>query len=242
MNKKIIISSAVFIVLLVGVGYYVYATKKTPVIPEELPQNNTEPVSNLPSESKSSIPSPFDINIYETDDIHVKLDKLKNYINPINNEIVSFRVLTAPEARGTNPTFIIYANDKEAGQAGGLGISLASFSPDGKYFAFRTRNVLGCTGICETLSIYVVDLNNLKTISIQSPSFKERDTIDPDHKYQDFLSFAESYSWGENDNLDIASYAVGFDGKSLYKISPREVRSYNPVTGSQVLKASEATE
>jgi dipeptidyl aminopeptidase/acylaminoacyl peptidase len=219
MNKKIIISGIITLIAVAGIGYYIFSYRDS--------QSNI----SIPADE---IPSLFNNDFFVNDEINLKSNVSPEYSSQDNKYIVSFNVLTGAEYRGANSTFDIYVNNGKAGRAGGVGVSMERFSPDNKFFSFRSRNIMGCAGVCQDFGLYVVDLETLNTIFIEYPSIKERESMDINQEYADTMSFIESYSWNSDNNIEITSYAIGLnksDGE-LYRISREETRVFKPVDGS----------
>jgi hypothetical protein len=239
-NKLILFSIIALAIFLGGVGYFVSVLKNVD------DQSLSIPTSNISYSAKESLTSkqsglhlstynlaiPFSVD-YRKGEVDLQFQRTPEYTDPITKDIISFKIRAIPQA--VNPSYDIYVDNQKVGQGGGIGIAMASFSPDGKYFTFRSRNDLGCAGMCEYFGLYVVDIMKLKSIFIESPSSEENAAIKAN--YTELFSFIDSYSWISDDHLNITSYTIGFndnDGR-VYRVSPIEIRRYDPTDGSYVL-------
>ncbi len=118
-------------------------------------------------------------------------------------------------------------------EVGGQGESLFSFSPDNKYFAFRTRWQSGCCA--SDFGIYVIDLTAKKIIEINPPQREQDYSGQKESPTQSIFPLIESYGW-DNGALKITFYFVGFSSdEKYYRISPKEIWRYDLTTKQYTL-------
>ena len=147
-----------------------------------------------------------------------------SFVDPTKNITVSFRGAIAP---ARDPGSNLYVGQTKVGEVGGIGVVDGSFSPDSKYFAFRTLSICGAG--CQNTMIHVLDTTN-SSLSIVFPPRKDNDfTGDETDLYVE--PHIESYSW-TNTGLRITFFFLGKEkvGVKAYRVSPKEVWDYNPTT------------
>jgi hypothetical protein len=137
---------------------------------------------------------------------------------PIKNAATG-DVISSANATTTaqNPNSSISLNKKKIGEVTEYS-SMASFSPNNKYFAVLQTLNEGCAGGCLGFYIFVVNLRSgaAQTLQPQPASHDE---------------FVESYTWDGDDVLDVVSYPVS----GSYRTSPKQLWRYDLTTGSSIL-------
>ena len=231
MNTRVFAITIVIIVIVVSFAiYYSFHRASVNDLSHMSQSGSVIAVSSMP------IHAPFSFgNFFQGE---VALYNGQKFIDTNTQNAVSFQTSSGPQ--GVNPTFDVLVNGKPARSAdpagkptdgvGGFGIAMATFSSDGKYFAFRARNDEGCAGGCQELTLYVVNISKLQTYSVDLP-FSQINK-DPG---EDIFHFIESYSWGANNDALVTAYVVGNAATGLYRISPKETFDYNLTTGSSTL-------
>jgi hypothetical protein len=123
-------------------------------------------------------------------------------------------------------------NVRKTLEVGGEGSDLG-FSPDNKFFAFRTRWGSGCCA--SDFAIFVMDIGH-KTISQVNPPRREADYSGPkESPTQSIFPFIEEYTW-DNDALRVTFYFVEFSSdEKYYRVSPKEIWRYDLATGQYTL-------
>ena len=185
-----IVIAAAFVII---VGSYVVSltSHKTPA----LVKTSTNP--NFQTASSSNIHAPFDSALFFANEI--RFWNNPTFTSSSTNYRVSFKILADASHRSINPTYDVYVNTRLAGEVEGQGLSMPSFSPDEKYFAFRTRYDMGCAGACESTKLSIVDLSDLKVANV-APQDKSD------------LRYIESYTWNlSNHSVDVVSYGINND-------------------------------
>ncbi|MDB5245186.1 MAG: hypothetical protein JWN90_291 [Parcubacteria group bacterium] len=137
-----------------------------------------------------------------------------------DNTVILTPSKTGPNQSG-NLTFEVLVNGNSAGEISGVGISQTSFSPDHKYFALRTRSILGCAGACQTTTLYAIDLSQPKVMLLL---VKPQPTASNAKDFKNGEPFVDSYTWKDAGIL-ATSFVVGFDentGKS-YRLGSKEL-------------------
>lgn len=224
MLKKIFLTLCV-IVILIGVFYFFkHKPQKLTVSPSQETASSTPPITY----------GLFNFNDYLKDE--KSFSQPSSYTDPVTNDVVSFKGFTDAAHQFRNPSYQVYVNQKLVGEVGGLRVSLSTFSPDNRYFMFRSWSVLGCAGVCRDVYLYAVDLKNLNIIYIQTPVTAEGKKINTDYRYIDVAQFIDSYVW-KNGGINITAFAIGL-GKTATnyeRITPKEVWNYNFTTGQYTL-------
>lgn len=141
--------------------------------------------------------------------------------------LLSFPLLTDPEHFGSrNPSYGIMLDNQQLGETGGQGFSLISFSPDKKYYAFRSRGTVGCAGTCQDFYIHVVDLMNKKILFIKYPN-NGYDLNNVDFPKTIIMSsnseYIESYSWETNNVIKLTTFLVSLGPCGENRITPKQV-------------------
>lgn len=168
------------------------------------------------------------------------LSKSQAFTSTSSNEVVSMQIAKGPQS--INPTVDVLVNGKLAEAAYptgepsepvvGMAIAMSTFSPNNKYFAFRSRVDQGAGSYSHEM--YVVDLSRSRVFSLHLPVVKEADTANHG-KYQTIDSFVQSYAWGSSNDIQVVMYAVGSNQTGAYRITPTETWDYNLTTGSSTL-------
>lgn len=228
MNRKI--SLIAIVLILIGVGYFLIKGRGAEEI-SNAQTDITETNQAVPDKSVQSgndevyIPSSFGkgTGLY-TASIKV----------PNSNTIISFKLVNA-EIKLRNPDFNVFVDSKTAGTVSGQNLGNATFRADGKYTAFQTMSTCGAG--CFSFSLYAIDLNTPKVINIPFPK-KTTDYTGDLTQYQNKVAqpFIDSYIFA-GDKLRIEFFFVATnknDGKT-YKISPKEIWDYNPLTNTYSL-------
>jgi hypothetical protein len=227
MNAKrgfapLILLAVIAIVAISLIGYYIYTKPKI---------ENTEG-NNLPQTNASST------TVRILTDTTVNIGLLKSFnSSPISftstkGDVIKF-IGAIEKAR--NPGSNLYINDTKVSTVDGQGVLENSFSPDNKYFSFKTRSICGAG--CENTTLYITYLLDKKSTVVLPPR-KQKDYLGDTSKYVDKVAkpFIESYSW-DKDALKITFYFVGVDkvdGKS-YRISEKQIWNYNLQTNQYTL-------
>jgi hypothetical protein len=219
MNKKIIVSICIVLVAVLMFFFLVKKTNNKPTVPTPISTStSTTPVVSAPDCLGTCIN-------FDPDEYFKGEEKgFTSYVDSVAKNTVTFKELPG---RTVNMTFDVYVNGVLAGQAGGEGMSQASFSPDHKYFGFRTRSNMGCAGKCQDTAIYVVDLDKPTVLSLNinfGEDYKNNPNI-----LKNGESILESYIWGPKDTILVTGFPIGI-GKSgkNYRISPKQVWSFDP--------------
>lgn len=236
MTKKII--AALGVILVVICGYYTFRLFEQTRIPGSLPTASTstpaQTTSNTATTSTSTaLQIPFDNQKFFADEVPFN-DNVTKFTAPVTKDVVSFTLLKGEIYQAPNPSYDVYVNGTKIGQMGGLEKSMTGFSPDGRYFAVRSTFVCG-TG-CTDMSLYVIDLKDLKLLTLNSPSGQVGEKLNTHQQYQDVTPFIESYAWGQDNDIKITTYAVAQVGiDTYYQITPKEIWDYNLVTHAQTV-------
>ncbi len=154
------------------------------------------------------------------------------FINTSTGKTVSFR--NASHDQTVNGSADLYVNQKKVGEVGGESISMPSFSPNNKYFAFRSQQHLGASE--SDFAIYVINLKDATEAIIRSP--REEYAGDQSRLGHLVMPYIESYAWDGDNAVDITFYfvATGSDeGGKYYRISPEEIWRYDFINKSYIL-------
>jgi hypothetical protein len=216
MRKSLIISGVIIfcalIIYLVANEFYLQARK------------NAEAATSTTSPSS-------DINVPIGSIFAGSSTGLQNIVNTSTGMVISIKnaFFNAPNGSGD-----LYVNRKNVGtiDLGDGGISLASFSPDNKYFSFRVISTLGATDA--SFELYAVNLINGTLINIKSPQ-NPADFSGHKTSTESVIPVISSYTWN-GDSLNIIFYfATDSSANKFYRISPVEVWNYNLNTRSYTL-------
>jgi|GEM_PF-4163002 len=229
MNKKLII--IILVALSVSVGIIVSSKKEQnlQVIPivevgnlaEQKETAPTEPGDIIPSHYSMRIPFPFE-NFFIGDDI------FRNSIHTPHGVLVFKESTDKEDLNSRNPTYDVLLDGVEIGEVGGQGFSQGTLSPDGAYYALRSRGTLGCAGICQHFNVDLIDVKNKKVIYVGYPpeafSYEEGVGI-IDNPY------IESYTWGSNGAIRLVTFLTLLEKPSensiFYRVTPKQVWNYD---------------
>jgi hypothetical protein len=146
---------------------------------------------------------------------------VSTFENKNTGDEVSFR-----NAPGGNRTFLsdILVNGQKIGQVSGQNVWVVGFSPDGKYFAFKTLQV---SGAFHTY-LHLVALKEKTLSMVQLPRTSQDYTGPRDNPRRDIVPFASSYSWNSDNTAKIEFYFISyFDDEKYYRVSPIETWRYD---------------
>ena len=216
MNKKIIIGAVAIVVVVIVVGVFLE------LHPSGL-NSAPEGTSSLPppptsSSASTTIRAPIDFL-----SASFPLSNLPMYTNTSTGAVISFKNF-APQAHYA--TEDIYLNGKDIGQIAGSSMVPFGFSPDNRYFVFRTQQSSGCCD--ENFTLHVIDLSNVtgNDISIPPPR-QEGDWKQDGVNYPTVPStYIEPYKW-DGGTLQIIFYYIAGSGSQFDRISPKELWSYD---------------
>ena len=215
-----LIIAIICIALFIGKNIFYKATSNVP-IPSSVPEGTLDSKSISPTLTK--IKEVFDLRTFAEGE-----SPNRTFVNQSNDLVVFFKMLTDIAHQARNPTYDILLNQNRVGEIVGQGIVVTGFSPDNKYFAFRTRSVTGCSGICQDFNAFVVDITTRKVIQIPFPSSMEGLVNNP-VDFIDIIQFININNWQDNKSLQVTSYLVGIDKNdgNAYRISPIETLNYD---------------
>lgn len=176
--------------------------------------------------SPNDIFVPFKSDFFGEDILDRFSSTTNTSINLNTNNKVTFGPTPNDEIHRTrNPGFAVYINDKKIGEVGGQGLAKIGFSPDGKYFVVRGRSNNGCAGMCQSLSLNIIDVINNK---ISWTPWPRKDSyVTSKVKILDLLPFSEFFSWEGEHSLRFTFYFVALYGLDYYRITAKEVWEYD---------------
>lgn len=227
MTKKQIII-AVGIVLLVIAGYFVithYSLKAPSDIGVNAGTQKTEEKIKIPYDAMQIFNA--GARSLSTGDVEYK--------NKSNGAVVTFHLLTGKDHQFTVPDAQVLVNGKAAGGFGGKYVSGGSFSPDNKYFAFRTTTVCGAN--CNSYNLYLVDLDSAKISQVKNPRTNKEFIGDASqYVFHEAEPFIESYSWDASHTLNYIFYFIGVEPSTgaTYRISQKEEWRYDGQTNKSI--------
>lgn len=235
MNKRLII--IIFVALLVSVGIIVYSKKEqnlevVPIVELENPIKSETPLSEKQDDGLSSyvLRVPFNFETY----FPIGSSKLSSVETDYGT--LSFPGSADEEDQNSrNPTYDVMIDGKEIGEVGGQSFSSGNFSPNKRYYIFRSRSVMGCAGTCHGVGLYVIDLKDKKVSYISYPQ--------EGFNYQGRLAadtpFIDSYSWINEQSLRITTFLVlhpyNDNEESFYRVTPKQNWNYDTVTRKYTL-------
>lgn len=222
MNKRRTIKKTVIIgCAFVLVGAFVYL--------HNVDDNSSDPPATFGPQVGELMREQFNLSSYFSNE--VEFSDVKEYRNTKTGDKVSFQILKGEQYQGKNPTFSVLVNDNVVGNTGGQGFSTAGFSPDGKFFAFRTRSNMGCAGGCQNHMLNIIDMTNMNVVFTQTPVLDNEEVKSADNRYENTSVYIDSFKWNSDNQIIVTSCAVGLDNGALYRISPIAMWIYNPISG-----------
>jgi glycopeptide antibiotics resistance protein len=226
-SKNIIFTAIIIGVVAAFSGYAVYQENQLEVNIGAGPSlGTTQPAPETVSVSSNIVRVPFDSRELFADET-----QKTSFTDEKTGDVVSLKLLTDMAHQARNLTYDVEVKGKVIGQAGGQGLSMFGFSPNGKYFAFRSRSVLGCAAMCQDREMYLIDLETLEVKFLSTPSLGEGNAVNKDREYSDVEEVIDNYSWMDDSEMDITAYAVGLGTDNLYRITPKQVWRYDLTTG-----------
>ncbi len=227
MRKNFIIIIAIIVIIACGLFFYLKSHKQ----PEELS-------ALISTSSNTGVQIATSSDIHELIDIWAGGQNLRAispaiYTNTSTKTTISFQYVP-----GGNETFLseVYVNDRDAGQTSGQDVEVIGFSPDGKYFGFRTIQGVGCCSSDMLLNVVNTTSSTGTIISIRPPR-EEGDYIGTKEiPNQAVSSIIESASWNNDDSLSVIFYCGGYSSDNeYYRISPNEIWRYDLATKKYTL-------
>lgn len=209
-----------FIIIVIVMGYYFLHIKlQSKKIDNVVSVKETEVINRFP----------FDFKDFFKGDNKTALLSVKTSYGKL-----SFELLTDWEHSGTlNRSYSVTLNNQKMGEIGGEGFGMNAFSLDKRYYSIRSRGSVGCASMCQDTSIYVLDLKDKKVFDVQYPmngyDFPKSLSKAANSK------FIESYSWKENNIINLTTFLVSIDTKSTNRISPKQIWEYNIATKQYTL-------
>ncbi len=240
MNKKFL--SLLIVIIVVG-GAVIYF-----IIGRVLQPASISPTSVSQSNQISSSPpiiAPVDILSGE------RINQGSILVNSSTQTKVTFKELTDELHRGRSPFYEVFVNENKIGDAGGY-LMMPSFSPDGKFLAFRSMWIVGCAANCFDSSIYIVNLTDHKMTHI-SPPRKAADysgftkipsgevdnaIIEPygwNTNALNVIFYYAGYSYPSEDTQSLCSDGVDNDNDGAIDLADQDCKTFaSPATSSQV--------
>lgn len=221
MNKKLLSVVVIAAVILIG-GYYTYSKIKA---------NHEEFPNPTPQKPISLNYKPFDSSIIFGGEVSPRV-----FTDKTGKFTVLFKESPGIENQARNSKYELLLNQKKIGEVSGQGIQVNGFSPNNRYFSFRTRSVSGCAGLCQDLNLYVVNLSTEEMTHIPFPRIVENYVKNP-KSFSDIMEFISLGGWQNDSNFKVTFYFVGMDKASgvQYRISPKENWNYNLDTKTYTL-------
>jgi hypothetical protein len=226
-NMKVAILVIAVFVLGGGMLYFLNQHPYSAPIISQTPISAT-PTNPVPSSTLIHVP----IDIYAGEQSLGSVSPTR-YADASSGVTISFK-----NVPGGNRTFFsdVYVNSKNVGQINGQNIWIVGFSPDNKYFAFKT---LQSSGSFETY-LNVVDIaNSTSTVTLIKPPLREQDYQGEKSRLgRGVYPFIESAKWDNDNSLSVIFYFVvtGSDeGGGYYRISPKQLWRYDLTTKSYTL-------
>ena len=221
MNLKYILLIVGVLIITLGIIGYLYI------------QENGQGIKTTPSETQVT-----DTNQYLAKQHPFNFDEFfkgeTKTLSSLNTSYgtLSFSLLADEEhANSRNSTYGVFLNNELVGEVGGQGFAMDTLSPNGRYFAVRSRSTMGCAGMCQSFSIYIVDLKEKEVSFVQYP----KDAPQYAGSIAADSNFIESYSWQESDTLVFKTFLVLSGEEGVYRATPKQLWNYDISTKEYTL-------
>ena len=226
-QKKYLLISILFITAVGAAVYYQFRPAERPpddiVITEEEIQ-----ISDNSTSSDKGAPLKIPVNMFAGEMSNWSDPPLRTIVNEKTKKWYSFKEI--PELAGATGNYVwkLQESDPESQasrylieEVGFAGVALLSFSPDNKYFAFRTRWRLGASDF--VFDVYVVNLETGEHIVIPPPR-------QPEGVLPISLAYMETYEWAVN-ALNIVFYIVKRIDEGYLRTANKELWHYDLESG-----------
>lgn len=212
------------ILALIGTAYWVYDGKAD----NAQLQDNRNGIDNSGGTSDQGI----EVGNDGGDDLIEKIEtgpsvgphKIFPAINPDTGQRIS--VKDDPMRSGTGGiVFDIFIDNEKIGSFGAESIKDAGFSPENKYFAFRSSWSSGSASQAQSYRVVVIDMDS-KTIRAIYPERAKSEYNDGVERPMNY--FIESYSW-HNDAVEMIVYDAAYikERGAYFRVSPKEIWRYD---------------
>lgn len=229
--------AAAAIVLVALVAYF--RTTNTPP-PQSLPipsvpASTPDPAPSQQNNQMPGLSAPYPVDLMIGERVNTSIP----FINPSTQTSISFNSLTDEAHRGNvGPAYEVLVNQKNVGETWGYLLE-PSFSPDDKYFGFKTHGNRGGGAFAE--QVYVVDIAKSSLISVPRPTNEPRGKIYGSAKAAaDLSGQIESYTW-HGDAIDLVFYFVVLEyieakhEADYYRVTPKEIWRFDLTTQKYTL-------
>ena len=234
-QKKYLLISILLITAVGAAVYYQLKPGETPFV-EQLPNDTyitEEESQNSDSNTSSEKDTSLKISVNENigaGEMSVWSDPpLRTIVNEKTKKWYSFKEI--PELAGATGNYVwkLQESDPESQtsrylieEVGFAGVGLLSFSPDNKYFAFRTRWLLGAGEF--VFNIHVVNLETGDAIIVHPPRQPEEEVTTIS------LAYMETYEWAVN-ALNIVFYTVKLTDEGYLRTANKQLWRYDLESG-----------
>lgn len=236
--------SALIIVLLVLLGIFtsecLYIYKVINPTPKRVYSENIPVYPPKIMENNESAPSKLLDYAYGKDPISGILDKEIDFpetpiVNPVTKDEITFRRLNGEEYQMDGQSYFdVYINGERISMVNGLTISMGTFSPDNRYFSFRSRYEYGAGS--RGFIIYVIDLKETEVIRL-TEAMRRKDYISDEHsRAWKITQFIESCEWEGNNTLKLVAYLMASEGdkQENYRITAKATKYYDLVDNEYI--------
>lgn len=147
------------------------------------------------------------------------------FVDPVTNTEIKMNLLRDVEHQSRNPSYELYVDGINVGGVGGQLVAQPSFSPDGRYFAFRGLFLSGAVSFNTVL--YVVDIKAKKLSELSTCNMADS-SVAKNNPFINVMSFVDSYTWESGNKINILQYTVAtFPSGDDYRVTAKSIWAFD---------------